>query len=77
MKCVFCGRNYDAVPELPLNYCPACGTPLYHNDLETVETNMYDKVERYSNCIVEILTNTITGHTSTGWYKTEETEEIE
>ena len=39
--------------------------------------NLYDKVTRYSNCVVEILENTITGQTSIGWYKTEDTEEIE
>lgn len=41
------------------------------------EMNLYDKVTRYSNCIIEILENTITGQTSIGWYKTEDTEELE
>lgn len=34
-----------------------------------VETNMYDKEEIYPNCTVQILTNTITGETSVGWWK--------
>ena len=39
-----------------------------------VETNIYDKVTRYTNCTVEVLENTQTGETSVGWYKTENTE---
>ena len=41
-----------------------------------VSISFYDKVTRYSNCTVEVLENTATGETSVGWYKTEETEEI-
>lgn len=40
-----------------------------------VETNIYDKVTRYTNCTVEVLENTTTGETSVGWYRTERTEE--
>jgi len=36
---------------------------------EIVETNMFDKVERYENCTVEVLTNTITGEVSIGWWR--------
>lgn len=42
-----------------------------------IETNLFDKRALYSNCIVEILENTITGEISVGWYKTEDTEELE
>ena len=42
-----------------------------------IETNLFDKRTLYSNCIVEILENTITGEISIGWYKTKDTEELE
>ena len=38
---------------------------------ESVEINIFDKVTRIPNCIVEILENTKTGQTSTGWYRGE------
>ena len=41
-----------------------------------IETNLYDKSTIYTNCTVEVWENTITGETSIGWYRTEETEEI-
>lgn len=34
-----------------------------------IETNLYNKVKRYENCTVEILTNTITGEQSIGWWQ--------
>ena len=34
-----------------------------------VETNMFDKCERHTNCTVEILTNSITGEQSIGWWE--------
>lgn len=43
----------------------------------TVSTSIYNKATRYSNCTVEVLENTATGETSVGWYRTEETEEID
>lgn len=41
------------------------------------ETNFYNKITTYTNCIVEVLENTITGEVSIGWKKTINTEEIE
>lgn len=41
-----------------------------------VSISFYDKVTRYSNCTVEVLENTATGEISVGWYRSEETEEI-
>lgn len=35
----------------------------------SVETNIYDTVERYENCTVEILTNSVTGEQSIGWWQ--------
>ena len=40
------------------------------------EVNVYDKEETYHGCTVQVLTNTVTGQTSVGWWKEEkETEE--
>ena len=33
-----------------------------------VETNLYDRVEEYHDCTVQVLTNTITGEVSVGWW---------
>lgn len=41
-----------------------------------IETNMFDKSTIYTNCNVEIWENSITGETSIGWHRTENTEEI-
>ena len=45
--------------------------------ITNIETNMYDKSTIYTNCNVEVWENSITGETSVGWYKTENTEVIE
>ena len=34
-----------------------------------VETNMFDKEEIYRDCTVQVLTNTVTGEVSVGWWK--------
>ena len=34
-----------------------------------VETNIFDMVERHENCTVEILTNSVTGEVSIGWWE--------
>lgn len=39
------------------------------NEVFMVETNFYDKVERHEDCTVEILTNSVTGEQSIGWYR--------
>lgn len=33
------------------------------------EVNIYDEEETYHNCTVQVLTNTVTGQTSVGWWK--------
>lgn len=35
----------------------------------TIETNLFDHVERHKNCTVEILTNSVTGEQSIGWWE--------
>lgn len=88
MYCPKCDTTYSVTKtiinlyNLPVDenveakFCPVCG---WSNKpkIELKEMNLYDKVERYSNCIVEVLTNSITGDSSVGWYKTNETEELE
>jgi hypothetical protein len=39
------------------------------NRRTTIETNIYDKEETYPNCTVQVLTNTVTGETSVGWWE--------
>jgi len=34
-----------------------------------MELNMYDQCEVIEGCTVEILTNTLTGETSVGWWR--------
>lgn len=36
---------------------------------EQTEVNIYDKEETYHGCTVQVLTNTVTGQTSIGWWK--------
>lgn len=36
-----------------------------------IEANIYDKCERHENCTVEVLTNSVTGKTSVGWWENE------
>ena len=40
-----------------------------YSGCESVETNMFDVVEKYDDCVVEVLKNSITGEVSVGWYK--------
>lgn len=41
-------------------------------ELKVEEINVYDEVEEYPNCTVQILRNSITGKESIGWWKNEE-----
>ena len=34
-----------------------------------IETNIFDIVEEYEDCTVQVLKNSITGETSVGWYR--------
>ena len=36
-----------------------------------VETNIFDQVEEYPNCTVQVLTNSVTGEVSVGWWPNE------
>ena len=39
------------------------------NDILSVETNVFDQEEIYPNCTVQVLTNTVTGEVSVGWWR--------
>ena len=39
---------------------------------ETVESNIYDQEEIYTNCTVQIWRNSVTGEESIGWWQNEE-----
>ena len=47
------------------------------NDILAVETSIFDQVETYQNCTVQILTNSITGEVSIGWWKNDTEGEID
>lgn len=37
-------------------------------DIVDLHANIFDKVEVFHNCTVEVLTNTVTGDVDVGWY---------
>jgi len=45
-------------------------------EIVNVETNMFNKETIYTNCIVYVWENSITGEISVGWVRTENTEVI-
>jgi hypothetical protein len=40
-----------------------------------IEVNIYDREEIHENCTVQVLTNSVTGAVSVGWWDNEEEEE--
>lgn len=49
------------------SWCP-CYSKAISDDIQ-IETNIFDKEEIIENCTVQILTNTITGEVSVGWWR--------
>lgn len=46
-------------------------------DINEIETNIFDEVEIYPNCTVQLLRNSVTGEESVGWWVNESaTEDI-
>lgn len=39
---------------------------------EQIQSNIFDKEEIYNNCTVQILSNSVTGEQSIGWWQNEE-----
>jgi hypothetical protein len=71
-KCICCG---EIIPE-GRQVCPNClvsGTR--ESTIVKVETCFYDKEEIFENCTVQVLTNTVTGDVSIGWWKNEDRED--
>lgn len=40
-------------------------------DRTEIMSSIFDTVERYNNCTVEVLTNSVTGEQSIGWWDNE------
>lgn len=39
------------------------------NEKKVTECNVYNKCEEFKNCTVQVLTNTVTGEVSVGWWQ--------
>ena len=37
--------------------------------IQSIETNLFDIEEVYPNCTVQVLTNSVTGEVSVGWFE--------
>ena len=46
--------------------------PLVELPQQTIETNIFDIEEIHHNCTVQILTNSVTGEVSVGWWENED-----
>ena len=57
------GEPFDCC-EMRLADCPLVELPE-----QTVETNLFDKEEIHDNCTVQVLTNSVTGEVSVGWWE--------
>ena len=44
---------------------------LWNRRAEDCQVNVFDRVEYHENCTVQILTNTVTGDVSVGWWENE------
>ena len=54
------------------NYCTDCMSTCkdaLSKEVTVTEINIFDKSEIHTDCTVEILTNSITGETSIGWWE--------
>lgn len=40
--------------------------------IQPIQTNMYDQEETHTNCTVQVLTNSVTGEVSIGWWENKE-----
>lgn len=43
---------------------------------EDMDIPIFDQVETYTNCTVQVLTNSVTGAVSIGWWQNEEEEYV-
>lgn len=41
----------------------------FRTNKEIIQTSIYDKEEVFPDCTVQVLTNTVTGETSVGWWR--------
>ena len=68
-------HNLPVDEDVEANFCPVCGWSLEPRD-KLKKMNIYNKIKRYNNCIVEVLTNSVTGDVNVSWSPTDKTEEI-
>lgn len=47
------------------------GDSMDDKEINEIETNIFDEVEIYENCSVQILRNSVTGEESVGWWVNE------
>lgn len=46
------------------------------NNRTDISSSIFDTVERFDNCTVEVLTNSVTGEQSVGWWDNENPPEV-
>ena len=71
--CPSCGNLYTAEhAERKPKFCEECGQPLAWYRKRANEIRFYDREDVYYNCTVQILTNSVTGEQSIGWWPEDE-----
>ena len=68
MICKITGISND---ECHLGRPPNCPLSVLPDYTALVEPGIYDEEELHNDCTVQVLRNSITGHTSVGWWENE------
>lgn len=56
-----------------LTYTPKKAVEAWNRRASDTKCDFYDKEEIFPNCTVQVLTNTVTGEVSVGWWKNDRT----
>lgn len=59
------------------HYCPKDCDVCEFREENRVDTGMFDIEEIYPNCTVQVLTNSITGEVSVGWWENDDKRMVE
>lgn len=70
--CSGCAEKYPELCKKERELFKAAADMLEADGRKSVETNIYDSEEIHHNCTVQILTNSVTGEQSIGWWKEDE-----
>lgn len=77
-NCADCYLNHDAVcyveNRVVMDDCydrRATWCPLIEVPDQVAETNIFDTEETYHGCTVQVLSNSVTGETSIGWWRSD------